>query len=287
MPIQITAVVCTFNRCDLLRAAVGSLLEQSLAQTHYNVLVIDNSPSGAAVQALAGEFSSAPVRLIHETSLGLSHARNRALAEAEAPLVAFLDDDALAHRDWLERMVAFFAEHDDSVAGVGGPVEPLWEAPRPSWLPDRFLSYLSAIDWGDATFPVDAERYLIGTNVAYRREAVLAAGGFRTDLGRRGTSLISNEEIELHQRLQAAGKQVYYTPGVRVRHRVPAERLTQAWLRKRIFWQVISDLLAGNQPPPSKPGWSLFGETQSARTFERECRRLVLALQDLSHGKKR
>lgn len=70
---------------------------------------------------------------------------------------------------------------------MGGPVEPLWEAPRPAWLPDRFLPYLSTIDWGEETFTVDAERYLIGTNVAYRREAVLAVGGFRTDLGRRGT----------------------------------------------------------------------------------------------------
>ena len=66
---------------------------------------------------------------------GLSGARNTGTAVAKAEIVAFLDDDAEAAPDWLERLAALYDDPD--VLAVGGRVEPLWEAGRPSLFRQR------------------------------------------------------------------------------------------------------------------------------------------------------
>jgi glycosyltransferase involved in cell wall biosynthesis len=266
------------------------LREQTLAGEDFEVLVLDSSRDAQrAREFAAGYGDAANLRFVHLPEPGLSNARNVAAAKAHSPLIAYLDDDALAARDWLEQIVTTFEAAAGEVAAVGGPVEPLWEAPRPPWLHDGLLGYLRVLDWGDRPLILDRDRWLIGTNVAYRREALVAAGGFRTDLSRRGNVLLSNDELELHDRLQAAGKQILYSPAIRVSHRIPPQRLTQDWFRRRVFWQAVSDLIAdrgtaGPIAPPAQGWWS--GETSDPKAFRRECQRITELVQQLSAGRR-
>jgi glycosyltransferase involved in cell wall biosynthesis len=287
---KITAAVCTYERYATLAATICSLREQSLAAEDYEVLVLDSSRDGQRAREFAAGYGDvANLRFVRLDVPGLSNARNVATATAQTPLIAFIDDDALAAGDWLEQIVATFAAASADVAAVGGPVEPLWEAPRPIWLHDGLLGYLSVLDWGDRPLVLGQDRWLIGTNVAYRREALLATGGFREDLSRRGDVLVSNEELEMHDRLQAAGGRLFYSPAVRVTHRIPPARLTQAWFRRRIFWQAVSDLIAGRvstdlTTPQAKGWWT--GETNDPKAFNRECRRITELVQHLNAGRR-
>jgi len=284
----VTAAVCTYERYDVLGDAIRSLGQQQLPADAYQVLVVDNSPDAAkASQFAAGFRDAANVRFLHVDRPGLSHARNVALAESQSPYIAFIDDDALAPPDWLANIARFFDSAEPDAAAVGGPAEAIWEAPRPPWLPDQLVSYLGAIDWGDQQMEVGPEQWLIGCNVAYRREAVAKVGGFRTDLGRQGHLLLSNEELELHERLRQEGYRVFYCPEVRVRHRVAKNRMTPEWMRRRVFWQAISDQMSRpNQQPAGPPRKGLFSiPDDDPILFQQECYRIMEAVKEMNAGR--
>jgi hypothetical protein len=124
---------------------------------------------------------------------------------------------------------------------VGGKVTPVWQTPRPAWLPDALLSYLSLVDWGPERTTLSPPKYLAGTNIAYPADLLRRLGGFRTDLGRAGESLVSNEELEMCDRIRAGGFDIVYCPQAVVAHAIPAGRLTQPWFRRRVFCQAVSD----------------------------------------------
>src|SRR4051812_3607450 len=101
-------------------------------------------------------------------------------------------------------------------------------------------SYLSEYDGGP--------QLPFGANCAIRRERCLALGGFRPGLDRVGDSLVSNGETELFGRLRASGGSVHYAPSAVVTHRIPSQRLTRPWLRRRARAQGTSDTLTCGRP---------------------------------------
>jgi GT2 family glycosyltransferase len=117
----ITAVVCTRNRPHQLARALASLRAQSPPVAE--ILVIDNAPGDDSTATLVAERFPG-VRYLREPVPGLDFARNRALHAATQPIVAFLDDDALAASDWARTLSQVF-EADANVAVSTGRVEPL------------------------------------------------------------------------------------------------------------------------------------------------------------------
>lgn len=238
----ITACICTRDRAELLVDALASLERQTMGPSPAHILVIDTSESASArhVADEASAHHALDYRAVGP--IGLSAGRNRALRYCNTEYIAFMDDDARAEPDWLERMIEVFRRHPDT-AVAGGPVRPIWETGPPSWLPESYLGYLSILDRGERERELDDDEWLCGTNLALHTRTAREQGGFRTDLGRRPGTLLGNEELELCRRLESLGKRVVYSPFPAVRHLVPAERCTQAWLRERVAWQGLSDLL--------------------------------------------
>lgn len=244
--VRITAAICTFNRYALLERAVESLWRQSLPAEEFRILVVDNSPDQAAARAFGERYAGRPaLDYWVEPVPGIANARNVAVRRAEGEFVAFLDDDMQAPPNWLAEILAVFARQPPETAAVGGKVLPLWEVPRPPWLADSLLAFLSMVDYGETERETGSEEWLSGGNLTLRRGAVEAIGGFRRDLGRSGAglNLMSNEEVDLLTRLRAAGHRIVYAPSVTGEHFVPAERLTRAWFRRRVAWQATSDFM--------------------------------------------
>jgi len=241
---QATVVICTFNRYDLLAQAITSIELQDFPEDGYELIIVDNSSDLAGREHfLEGLEITCNHQYLREPRPGLSRARNAGVGAATGEIVAFLDDDAKAASDWLTHITGTFAQYER--AGIaGGPVRPIWAAPRPSWLNPRLESFLSILDRGAETRMLRAEEWLAGTNIAFRRQALEQAGLFPENLGRIGRVLLSNEELSVSTKIQELGYDAVYNPKIVVHHRVHAERTSQAWLRRRIFWQVISDLVA-------------------------------------------
>ena len=86
--------------------------------------------------------------------------------------------------------------------------------------------------------------WIAGANMVFRKQVFERGLGFDEKLGRNGSSsLLSNDETEL---FEAIGKdRIYYVPKMTVEHVIPTSRLDPQWFRKRIFWQAISDIIAG------------------------------------------
>lgn len=240
--IQITAIVCTYNRADMLGSVIDSLVAQTLPAQQYEILIVDNASEDgttALLQQRAKEIAN--LRYVRETLLGLSNARNTGLRLATAPVVAFLDDDAKASPDWLKGICSAFDAFRPRPGIVCGPVKADWGAERPSWLRDYWLPFYSVVDWSDETRCLTEEEWVVGANFAVDRELALELGGFDAALGRRGPALLSHEETALTEGIRRAGHPIVYEPSIPVEHRIHEQRLSKSWFYRRVFWGAISE----------------------------------------------
>jgi hypothetical protein len=96
------------------------------------------------------------------------------------------------------------------------------------------------------------EEWLSGANIAFRTRAVTEAGMFPENLGRIGGLLLSNEELLVTKRIRDLGYTVFYDPKIEMHHYVHPDRVSQSWLRRRVFWQVLSDLFIDDRLQPCR-----------------------------------
>jgi len=241
MDLLVSAVVCTHNRATVLRHALASLAGQTLPADAYEIVVVDNASTDATrdlvTRELAGEGR---LRYVFEPQLGVSRARNAGWRAARAPLVAYLDDDAIAAPDWLAEAVAAFAKLDPRPGCLGGPVLPIWEVPRPAWLPDALLPYLTVLELDQGPGPMPRGKFLYGTNSVFPRERLAEIGGYPAGLGPIGSWHRSGEDTFVQKQLRERGFQLWYDPALRVQHRIPAERASRRWVLRRLYLEGLS-----------------------------------------------
>lgn len=230
-------VICTRDRPVLLEQCLAAVSRQGYSK--FFTLVVDNAPRDDRAQEIAARWGA---RYVVEPTLGLSRARNRAIAACESEVVAYLDDDSLPAPDWLSNIVEAFG--DPSVMVVTGRVSAA-ETNRDDtthlWLihhyevggPSPMVVDTSIPGWFDL---VNFRGFGIGTNMAFRRRAFEVWSGFDTRLGR-GTPLNGAEELYAFFALIAQGYRLVYTPRAVVRH--PC-RATKQDLRAR----YLADLRA-------------------------------------------
>jgi hypothetical protein len=134
----------------------------------------------------------------------------------------------------LDRLTAPY--HDERVVGTGGSAAATWDDGRPAWFPREFDWVVGCSYAGLPTRPT-LIRNPIGCTMSFRRAAILAAGGFRADVGRVGRRPSGGEETELSIRIVRLRPEarIVYVPAAAVRHRVPAARATWHYFRSRCY----------------------------------------------------
>jgi GT2 family glycosyltransferase len=220
--------------------------------------VVDDG-SISEVAPLAAQ-SSGPValRCVRQPPAGLNVARNHGVQQTSADLLAFLDDDTLLAPGWAAAMIAGFA--DPACAGIGGRVQLRYEGPLPPWLSKPQRNYLAEFELGSESRWLDEGPVPVGANCAVRRGDFERVGGFRAGLDRLGNSLISNGDTEFFRRLRTLGGRIRYEPGALVLHRVPEERLTRSFFRRRAHAQGVSDALLARLDATQSPARRLARE---------------------------
>ena len=133
------------------------------------------------------------VKLVVSDAFGLSAARNMGIRSCDSELIAFIDDDAVADRDWLRYLVSNFI--DLSVIGVGGRIIPEWPDQNPSWFPEE-LYWIVGCSYKGLPTKKAPIRNPIGCNMAFRRSVFEKAGYFSTDTGRVGNVLMGHDDTE-------------------------------------------------------------------------------------------
>lgn len=220
----ITVVVATCNRPTELAECLASLV----GQTHgpESIVVVDDAPGGDLTPAVVARFAPR-ARYVAGARGGLADAHNRALAHVTTPLVAFTDDDVLADRRWLERIVDAFASGSD-VACVTGLILPLELQTPAQVLLEGFAGYgkggrrqafdLHANRPADPLFPLTAGRMGSGANMAFSRRVLEESGGFDAALGA-GTLARGGDDLCAFFEVVQRGHTLVYEPGAIVLHR--------------------------------------------------------------------
>ena len=219
-------------------------------------MVVNNGSTDRTQEVIEKYADRLPIRCVFEPKLGLSNARNRAVAEARGRLLLWTDDDVLVGRDWLKEYWASAQLHPECVF-FGGAVKPWFEGVPPGWLARGLSEARGAYALvdppsgpmfeGNSVLPV-------GANWGVRTE-VQRGFAFDPELGRRGLSMIGGEEIVMMQRMMAAGFRGCWVPDAIVEHWIPRGRQTVGYLRS--YFQGGG--ATSRRVSPDRTSRSLFG----------------------------
>jgi O-antigen biosynthesis protein len=197
---RVSVVVCTYNGARTLPDCLDGLVQ--LNYPDFEVIVVSDGSTDASPQ-IAAEYD---VKLIETENRGLGAARNTGLAAATGDIVAYIDDDARPDPDWLSYLAYTFMTSD--YAGLGGP------NPVPAEAGDVEQCVANAP--GGPTHVLLSDRdaeHIPGCNMAFRRSALEAVGGFDPQFH------VAGDDVDVCWRLLDRGLKLGFTPGAMVWHR--------------------------------------------------------------------
>jgi glycosyltransferase involved in cell wall biosynthesis len=196
---SVSIVVPVLNGARTISACIDALLEQDYDKSLYEIIVVDNG-STDDTRLLVSRY---PVTLLREESIRTSYAaRNRGAAQARGEIVAFIDSDCVAARDWLRELVAPF--RNDRCGAAAGTIGDA----TPGTLCEEFSARIQPF-----ARPTRGNlRTLLTANVAIRREVLETLGGFDAQLPTGG-------DVDLGWRIQRGlGLELLDAPDAEVRH---------------------------------------------------------------------
>jgi GT2 family glycosyltransferase len=197
---MVSVVVAAYNAAQTLGSCLASL--QTLDYPAYEVIVVDDGSQDESYDIAR----TACVTVLGTSHLGLSAARNLGIAAARGEIVAFIDADATADREWLCQLVATMRRHQAAAVGGSVVVAPVATpsaaalAAAPGQASEVHLADLRLL-------------HLCGCNMALERKVLQAVGGFDPRFASAG------DDVDISRRLTAAGFAILYAPGAVVRHR--------------------------------------------------------------------
>lgn len=233
---KISVIICVYTEERLadIKEAVNSVLNQSFAPCEVIVSVDHNI---GLSDTLKKEFT-AEVKIVRNEGIrGLSETRNVGIRASDGEIIAFIDDDAVAKKDWLLHLTAPFK--NKNVVAVGGKAIPLWlNGGRPTWFPEE-LDWIVGCSYKGLPVKGNEIRNVPGCNMAFSREAFTKAGLWENSIGSIGQSLKGGEEAELCIRIaeRNPGSSIVLSPDAIIKHKVPAHRASLNWIWKNSFDQ--------------------------------------------------
>jgi glycosyltransferase involved in cell wall biosynthesis len=262
---HVSVIVPTHNRAERLGGLLQDLISQDAPHLRYEIIIVDNRSKDDTYAVVANlSRTTNLIRYCFEPEPGASCARNRGIALAGGPILAFIDDDVRPARDWVSSVWRAFQRHPE-VDCVGGRVEPRWPVTPPTWLTRQHWPPLALqIGRGDAPY-LDrdhASACLISANFACRAEVFAEIGGF-------SPAYLRDEDREFNMRMWAAGKRGKYEDSVVAFAEVQPERLTKRYHRAwygvtgashaRMRYRELVDRNGRMQELDTMRGWYVLG----------------------------
>lgn len=246
-PPYISVLICTYNRGEILRKCLDSLVEQDAPPDHFEVIVVDNRSTDGTRELVQTYTESYPhFHYVYEKEQGLSYARNRAYREARADWLLYLDDDARAEVDLVSAAIQLTQEHPYDI--YGGKILPWYAHPRPAWFCDHYAEK----DWS-ALKKIEPqthlEAYAKGCLMLLRRAYLDRYGDFSVDLGMTGNTVAYGEETELQQRFRDQGATLAFAPQLVIHHLVAPYKMELGWFFRAAYALGRDNVTAKRIPP--------------------------------------
>lgn len=221
--VAISVIICTYDRADILTECLSALTNQSLSRASFEIIVVNNYPDVDLSAVVETAYPYGNITTINEPRAGLSIARNTGLNNAKADWVAYIDDDALAKTDWLERALSII--NDDQYECFGGMYHPWWKYDRPRWLQESYGSKPRMTE----TLAEINEGYNWGSNIFFRKKTLQKIGAFPEHLGMKAKGIGYAEETFVQQELRKHNYKIAFDPDLIVYHLVGEHKLKLSW----------------------------------------------------------
>lgn len=196
---SVTVVVAAYNAEGVIDGCLASLA--ACTYPNLEVIVCDDGSTDSTCQ----RARSYPFKLLQLQHGGLSVARNQGIAAAHGDIIAFLDADALSHPEWTYHLALAF--EDEAVKAVGGPNLPVPGA--------GLVERAAALSPGNPVEVLISDtraEHIPGCNMAFRRTALEAVGGFDT------VYTVAGDDVDVCWRLLDRGEQIAFAPAAQVLH---------------------------------------------------------------------
>lgn len=224
---KLSLIISTYNRSASLLRTLRSVAEQQANRSLWECVVVNNNSCDNTLDIFEHFAVDQPnFRIITEWNQGLSHARNRGIAESFGEYIAFIDDDEIICPDFVDAYISLFDNYP-KVSSAGGKIIPQYPSGKPQWLSHYTeIPIANPIDLGNNLKPFPKGHIPGGGNMAVRRTVLDRYGVFNITLGRKGSRLFCGEENDLFHRLSLGGEKCFYLPQAVVYHIIPPEKLT-------------------------------------------------------------
>lgn len=198
----ISVLICTYNRPELLRQALASILVDCDEKPEQLVVVNGGKEDADRVVEDFLPAEGVDVRLIRTTNVNLATSRNIGLRECTGDIVAMTDDDAEVFPDWITRFKALHAELPDAGA-IGGAVL----GRNVHSIAARVADLITFPGWDDRR----SVRTLPGVNISYKRRVLDC-------IGEQDVILFRGEDVDYNWRVKQLGFEVVFDPSLQVWH---------------------------------------------------------------------
>ena len=233
---DLTIIIPTYNRADILRETLDSLLRLETPDISYEVIVVDNNSRDNTKEVVDSFFDKIPIKYLFEGKQGKNNAVNSAIEISKGNVLIFIDDDVTVESDYLIKITESLDKYG-SVNVFGGKILTAWPDKTPTWViySSKNFPYLfcdhnlgsEVVPYSDAPLPGGANFWI--------RKSLLDKYGarFNEKYGPAGNKRVSGSETEFLKRMYSKGEAILYIPDAVVHHRVLLSEFSIAKLLHR------------------------------------------------------
>tara|TARA_B100001123_G_C15321328_1_gene1028006 strand:+ start:2412 stop:3488 length:1077 start_codon:yes stop_codon:yes gene_type:complete len=223
----LSTIICIYNGKKTLDAAINSLLDQNYPKDEYEIILLDDGSSDGSIDICKkyinfNKKNKLKITYVYQDNSGLSGARNTGIAVSKGELIAFMDQDAVADKNWLLNIKKAFS--DEKTGGIGGRLNLLNDHSKVS-------KFINIVRFHQMFGPSEYMNDVIGTNMAYNRSVFYKIGGFYEMMKYRGDE--TNFIIRLKQSYN-----ISYASNAIVYH--PREESFLKWLKTEYIESMFS-----------------------------------------------
>jgi len=219
--IQISVIVATYNRVDVIKDCIDSILSQDFPKDKYEVIIIDSSTTDSVKKIIEECYpiSNPKINYYYQKKEGLASARNFGIDKSHGEIIYFFDDDCIVDKNCLKIVSSAYDTKD--IAGIEGGVAGY----HSSTIIQKYGDYLYRRTDTPPGGIIPGMDGPIGCNASYKKEVLAAIQGF-------DKQFTWMEDLEIAIRIRKKGYYFKFIPSALVYHKHRAtlkEVLTRAY----------------------------------------------------------
>ena len=232
----LSITICTYNRIEYLKKCLKSILDQTQGSKIIEINIIDNNSTDTTkdyVTKLQKKFPE--VNYFVEKRQGISFARNLSFEVCKGMFLAFVDDDAVINKNWLEALLNELKNQNENII-YGGPIYPKFENEPEKWIDKNyFVREFKVSDGFLGT--IKSKEGFSGGNMCIAKNLFLKSEKFNTEIGMTGGNLGLGEEPDFFYKLIKKNKDVklYNISEMSITHSEASYKLEKEYLKERII----------------------------------------------------